>query len=105
MDAGRLNRKVVIERRVTGQDALGQPSTTWETVATVWADIRILGGLETLKAGADTSIVKASIRVRWKTGIDAGMRVKHGADLYDIKSVQPDVSRRMHIDLVCERVA
>lgn len=105
MDAGRLSRKVIIEQHVAGQDALGQPTATWETVATVWADIRHQGGLESIKAGADTSIVKASIRIRYRNGINAGMRVKHGSDIYDIKAVLPDAAKREHVDLVGERVA
>lgn len=84
------------------QDSAGQPLTTWVKVADVWADIRHKSGLETIKADAETSIVKASIRIRYRTGIDAGMRVLHGSRVYDIKAVLPDVATRQHVDLVCE---
>lgn len=102
MRAGLLNRRINIERRATTQDALGQPSESWTLVAAVWADIRHLGGLESIKAGADTSVVRASIRIRYRTGLDAGMRVTHGADTYDVRAVLPDTARREYVDLVCE---
>jgi SPP1 family predicted phage head-tail adaptor len=103
MRIGTLNRLVTLLSRTAGQDALGQPMTTWSTAATVWANIRSLSGVEAIKSGADVSTVKASIRIRWRTGVDAGMRVANGADTYDIKAVLPD-GRRQYIDLVCELV-
>lgn len=104
LGAGSLNRRINIERRATTQDVLGQPVETWDLVAAVWADIRHMGGMESIKAGADVSTVRASIRIRYRAGIDAGMRVTHGADVYDITAVLPDEARREYVDLVCERV-
>ncbi|AGW94602.1 hypothetical protein N234_31640 [Ralstonia pickettii DTP0602] len=94
--------RVTIQRRATGQDEIGQPVETWADVSTVWANIRHTSGMEAIKAGADVSIVRASIRIRWRTGIDAGMRVVHGATVYDIKAVLADEVGRKHVDLVCE---
>lgn len=104
MRAGQLNQRVTIERKAAGQDALGQPLMLWELVAAVWADIRHTAGLEVIKGGADTSIVRASIRIRYRTGLDAGMRVTHGTDTYDVRAVLSDVAGREYVDLVCERV-
>lgn len=105
LNAGRLNQRISIESPVTGADALGQPLLGWETVAMVWADIRHPSGTESIKAEAPTSIVKASIRIRYRTGIAARMRVVHGATVYNILAVLHDYARREYIDLVCEVVA
>lgn len=104
MKVGALRNRINIERRTSSQDALGQPVETWALVAAVWADIRHVSGLETIKASADTSTVRASIRIRYRTGLDAGMRVTHGATTYDIKAVLPDEARREYVDLICEVV-
>lgn len=104
MQAGKLNQRVTIEQRSTTQDAIGQPVETWTTVATVWAHIRHPSGIEKIKSDADISIVKASIRIRYRTGIDAGMRVVHGATTYGIEAVLPDVAGKQHVDLICEAV-
>lgn len=99
----KLNRLVTIEQQSTTQDEIGQPVNTWATVAQVWANIRHVSGLQAIKAGADVSIVKASIRIRHMDGMNAGMRVVAGADKYDIQAVLPEGKSR-YIDLVCEVV-
>ena len=101
--ASQLNRRVTLQRRATGQDAAGQPVSSWQDVATVWASVLTQNGLESIKADRPVSQVKASIRIRWRTDIDAGMRAVLGATVYDIKAVLPDETKRQHIDLVCEQ--
>lgn len=104
MRAGTLNARVTIEQPTAGQDTVGQPVRTWTTVATVWANIRHRSGAETIRGDADTSVVKVSIRIRYKTGLNAGMRVTHGADTYDVRAVLMDVEHKEYTDLVCELV-
>lgn len=104
MQAGKLNRRVTVKELSDTQDAAGQPVQTWADVATVWAHIRHLSGVESIKADADTSVVKASIRIRRMTGIDAGMRVYHGSTVYEIKAVLPDEESRERLDMACEVV-
>lgn len=105
MQAGRLNRRCVIQQPGTVQDELGQPIPGWTDVATVWASIRHLSGVEAIKADAAVSTVRASIRIRWRTGLNAGMRVVHDAQVYSIEAVLPDAGGREYVDLVAEVVA
>lgn len=104
MQAGKLNRRITLQSRTATQDAAGQPVETWSDVANVWAEIRHPSGLSAIKGDGDVSIVKASIRIRYRADVDAGMRIEHGASLYDIKAVLPDDVSRTHLDLVCVRV-
>jgi len=105
MQAGRLNRRCTLQAQ-TGVDELGQPLPDgWVDVATVWADIRMKSGLEAIKAGAVVSTVQASIRIRYRAGVNAGMRVVHNLTNYNITAVMPDVGGREYVDLVCEVVA
>lgn len=102
MQAGRLDTRITIQRKTGGTDAWGAPlPEAWEDYASVWANVRHLSGSESIKAGADVSIVRASIRIRSIPGIDAGMRVVHGAQVYDIEAVLPGAGRQ-HVDLVCK---
>lgn len=105
MQAGRLNRRCVIQAPGTAQDELGQPIPGWTDVATVWADIRMNSGLEAIKAGAPVSVVAASIRIRYRAGVNAGMRVVHNLVAYEIKAVMPDAAGREFLDLACEVVS
>ena len=105
MQAGRLNSRCVIQQPGTAADELGQPIPGWADLATVWADIRMKSGLEAIKAGAQVSTVQASIRIRCRQDVNAGMRVVHNLTNYNILAVMPDVSGREYLDLVCEVVS
>ena len=105
MDSRRLNRRCVLQAPGTTTDELGQPIPGWTDVATLWADIRMKSGLEAIKAGASVSVAQASIRVRYRSGITAGMRVVHNLVVYQITAVMPDVGGREFVDLVAEVVA
>lgn len=104
MQAGRLSSSCTLQQPGTATDELGQPIPGWTDVATVWADIRMKSGLEAIKAGASVSVVQASIRVRYRAGITAGMRVVHNLQAFNIVAVLPDVGGREYVDLVCEVV-
>lgn len=100
-----LRHKIIIQAPGSDRDAAGQPiEAPWTEIAAPWADVRVLGGLETIKAGADTALTKASIRIRYRTGIDTSMRVVHGAKVYDITAILPDMKSKQYIDLVCEAI-
>ena len=102
--AGALNSRVTIQSPTATQDAAGQPIPTWADVATVWANVRHLSGTESIKADAESSTVKASIRIRKRPDIDASMRVVLGTTNYQVRAVLPDEIDRDKLDLVCEVV-
>ena len=101
ISAADLNQRVNIEQRTSQQDELGQPLESWTLVAAVWASVKHQSGLSAIKGDADVSTVKASIRIRYRTGIDAGMRVIAGSETYDIRAILPNRVEGF-IDLVCE---
>jgi len=105
MRAGSLRNKVVIQQQASTTDDYGQPASTWTDVATVWADIRHQSGLESIKADSPASVVKASIRIRYRTDITAGMRAVHGTTVYDILAPLPDASGKQYTDLACQVVS
>ena len=105
MNAGRLNTRITIEKRTAAVDAWGSPlPDAWAEVACVWSDFRHQSGSEAIRADAETSTVRASVRIRWRTDIDAGMRIVAGGAIYHIQAVLPDLKGRVFVDLVCERV-
>src|SRR3546814_420294 len=101
MQAGTLNRQVTIQTPNTAKDEYNEPIGGWLDVCTLWADIRHLSGLETIKSNAEVSLVKSSIRIRYRAGITAAMRVLYGTTIYDIDAVLMDTHDREFIDLIC----
>lgn len=103
MRAGQLKSQITIQAKTTSVDEYGEPLPgVWTDVATVWADIKHISGMETLRSGVELSVVRASIRIRYRTGLSAGMRAVHGARVYDIRAALPDEASREYVDLVCE---
>lgn len=100
MKAGLLRHRVELQTRVDTVDAIGQPSTSWLTTATLWGDVRYLNGLNTLKAGADTSVGKCTIRIRHRA-VNAGQRIVYGNEVFNILQVLPD-GKKSYVDLVAE---
>ncbi len=99
MKAGQLRHRVALQDRVSTVDEIGQPSTSWLTTATVWADVRYLSGLSALKSGADVSLAKCSVRMRHRA-INAGQRIVYGNEVFEIDAVLPD-GKREYVDAVC----
>ena len=104
MRAGELNTRVAVQRKVKTADASGATVHGWQDVMQLWADVRHVSGLSKLKADQEMSVVRASVRIRFRRDIDHTMRLKlpDGA-IYDIKAVLPDEAGHRFVDLVCEK--
>lgn len=103
MRAGTLKDWITIQQTGNMKDELGQTIPGWPVLDSMWADIRFPSGLETVRADATVSVVKASIRIRRRTDVLASMRVLDDEGrIYDIKAVLPNKQSRQYIDLVCE---
>lgn len=104
LDAGKLRHRVAIERRVNQQDAsTGAVTPVWVAVATsVPAEIVPLSVREYLSAAALQSQIVARVVIRYRSGIDATMRIKHGSTIYNIEGVLADTdSGREYLTLPC----
>jgi SPP1 family predicted phage head-tail adaptor len=107
LEAGTLNRRVSLQRKVIAQDQTTEAQVeTWVEVAKVWANIRYLNGTETIKAATPTSIAKASIRIRARDDVADSWRVvrtKNGKDtFFNITTVLRDEQGGEFIDLAVE---
>jgi SPP1 family predicted phage head-tail adaptor len=101
MRIGKLNRRISLQARVALPDAAGQDVITWTEVAKPWADIRYVNGKEYATSGTTVSGATVSIRIRYRTGLDASMRVVHRGAIYSVLAVLPDEEDRDHLDLAC----
>lgn len=104
--AGTLRDRIHIQRKTGGKNRVGQPLPGgWENITPtrIASDVKHKSGLGAIKADAEVSIVRASIRIRRRSDVAAGMRVLFGAAVYDIEAVLPGSSREF-VDLVCKKV-
>lgn len=106
MQAGTLKDRIHIQRKTGGADEWGTPLPEgWENISTgrIAASVLHRTGLGTIKADAEVSIVRASIRIRRRAGLDAGMRVLFDSSIYSIEAVLPGPTRE-YVDLVCKLI-
>jgi SPP1 family predicted phage head-tail adaptor len=107
LNAQKLNRRITIQQRTDSQDTAGQPLLVWTDVCTVWAHVKFQSGMgfvsqEMFVGGNEVSRPVASIRIRWRDGIEPGMRVVDTAGrLFDIRVVLPDAQDHRYLDLGC----
>ena len=104
MPAGKLNRRITLSGLSTGTDDLGQPLQSWVDFATVWADVRFVSGIETIKAGREISTSRASVRIRRRANVSRQMRARIDGVEYDILDIVPSADRAW-LTLICEVVA
>lgn len=97
-----LNHRIQLLKRYTARDAAGQRAKGWEVARTLWANVKFQTGAEVMRADANVSIVKCSIRIRARRNVDASMGARYLGVDYDIRAVLPDSNDRDYMFLVCE---
>ena len=106
MEAGRLNRRIVIQKRTQVQDETGQATDAWVDVVKLWAWVKTQTGMGSLRndqAGSvSMSLVAYSFRIRYRPSVTDDMRVVYGGLNFDIKQVRHDLADHDWTDLVCE---
>ncbi len=93
MRAGRLRHRVDLQQLSPTLNAMGEPSETWTTYATVSADVEPISGNERLavqQAQADTT---HRVTMRFRKGLAATHRILHRSRALNITSTR-NVSER-----------
>lgn len=97
MRSGKLRHRVTIERPGQAQDPdTGEMLPGWVYVATVWASVEPLSAREFIAADAGQSKISAKVVMRYRSGIDATMRLLHRGQAYNIHAPLPDPESGRH---------
>jgi SPP1 family predicted phage head-tail adaptor len=102
--AGELRHRIELQERATTQDAAGEPASTWETFAQVWAALERTPGSEVWASAQRNARVPTVFRIRHVDGARPDMRVVLGARVYDVKSVVDPTGRGAEMQLVCDEI-
>lgn len=93
MNPGKLDRRVVIQRRIILKDETGSRFETWADQATVWAEYVTARGTETTLADADRSQVTQQFRIRHRSITTTDHRILYRLKFYDIRSISEEAGR------------
>jgi SPP1 family predicted phage head-tail adaptor len=108
VQAGRFRHRIVLQRKTVGRDRSGGVTESWSTFAkNVPAAVDQTTGGEAVSSQQIQAKVTAEISMRWRPGVDATMRVLHGADTYNIVGVlvDSDTGRKIITLLCTQRLA
>lgn len=86
MRAGRLRKKVTIERYTTARGTYGEETETWATLLSVWAAIEPISGGEAIQGGTVDAKVSHMITMRY-TDITPADRITFSGRTFNLKSV------------------
>lgn len=108
MQAGKLNRRITVQKRAQGQDDAGQPIDVWVDVAKVWSWVKTQNGMAATgqtasQSGVAMSVNSYSFRVRYRPTVTDDMRVLYGGMAFDVKQVRHDLAGHEWTDIVCEQ--
>ena len=93
LEAGRLDRRITIQVKTVTPDATGQRIESWSDLATVWAEVKPLGGREFFAARQISAEQTTRFRIRYRADITREMRLIYpvpDGDTYDIQSAEED---------------
>lgn len=108
MRAGSLRHQIIIQQLVAGspqQLPNGEPDKAWTDYVTAWASVDPVTGKEPFMAQEHLSVVSHKVRIRYRVGITAAMRVSFRGQYYDIKAVLNWGMRDKELLLLCEQGA
>lgn len=95
--ASRLDRRITLQQAVETPDGGGGFTTAWNSVATVWAEVKPAGNTRALERSGDGKLEETHsfiVTIRYRAGMTAGMRISYGGRLLNIRGViNPDEGR------------
>ena len=103
MQAGKLRHRVVIQEPVNNQNTeTGSIESSWQDVATIWADVYPLSAREFISAQSEQGEITTRITIRFRRNISNKNRILYEGKIFNIEGVLPDpVSGREYLTLPC----
>lgn len=89
MNAGYLDRKIVIEQQSTTRDDFGGENITWATYKTIWAGIAYKRTSEKTESEQTVAsrVVEFTIRALDAPLVDESMRISYDSQIFEIEGV------------------
>ena len=103
MQAGKLNKKIVIYQLVTGSpavDEFGQPNTSWEVLDTVWGAVEPLSGRDFWAQQQVQSEITGKIRIRYRNDLKPGMKAVYNSKTYMILTIIDQLEEHKELQLM-----
>jgi SPP1 family predicted phage head-tail adaptor len=104
VQAGKLDKQLTILAPSHTQNNAGETTTTYEELATVWAQVRQPSASETIRNADTTAQAQYAIRIRWRDDVTAACRLEYQGRTLEISQVIEGHRRRTELQLVAHEV-
>lgn len=105
MSIGEKRHRVTIQQKTISRDNPERIAVeSWVDVATIWAAVEPLRGREFFQAQAINAEVTTLIRIRYRSGVLASMRILFDGVQYNILSVIDVNSQHRELHLMCKEL-
>ena len=102
MKAGKLDRRITIEREAETVDRYGTASSAWTPIATDIAAQMIQAATdEFLSAHGEDDKTVVVFRLRWRAGVEMTDRVMYQGTAFNVVEIK-EIGRREGLELRCE---
>ncbi|MBD7967763.1 phage head closure protein [Paenibacillus gallinarum] len=94
MNPAKLNKRITLQKKVTGEDNSGYPTPgagEWEEVISIYASRKPIRGREFFAAAAAQAENTVRFEIRYRSGITPDMRLVCEGRIYNITAVLDDV--------------
>lgn len=87
VDAGTLDRKIIIEYATITQDEFGQEVETWSERVSCWAAVVEVSSIERFKSSHDLSTRTAKFYIRHYSALDIEDRIDYDSKYWNITGI------------------
>lgn len=101
MRAGRLRERVTFLDKSVARDSLGAEVITWAEQFEAWAEVLPIAGREYTSLRAAQSDITLRLRVRYRSGVNTGMRVEWNGRQYEILEVINVRALGVELEILC----
>lgn len=104
MLAGKLDRRITLQRATVTANSLNEPVKTWAELATVAAAKLEVRDSERQRAAETAAVIDTRFQIRWSSRVstvDAADRVLFGGRVFNILGVK-EIGRRVGLELSCQ---
>lgn len=104
MRAGRLDRRVTLQRLSVSRDGAGAALHAYTDVATVWAAVEPVKGDEFAQADKTMSSVSHRLLLRYRADVEPTWQVLYGRRRFAIQAVLNSQESRRELQLMCREI-
>jgi len=104
MGIGSMRHRIAIEKKVPGVTENGFSEDTYESVGTVWAEVKPVQSREYEKADTTQNEVRVRFRIRYLAGLNSSMEIIFADERYEIISIENQDFKNRYLNILGRKV-